>query len=112
MVWHIEAWSAADYFGPKAVRNYEDGFWYHEWPEGFVVVGASDYGNEYIHGHTFKTLPEAEKFAIKVQGHLLDGGLLNLDHWVFQRVQYGSQAYIDQEPYIVAREREDDLNPF
>jgi hypothetical protein len=45
-----------------------------------------------------------------MKAHLAAGGKLDTKNWNFLRVQYGSQAYIDDEPEICARERADALD--
>ena len=107
--WTVSGGSAAQAFGPRQVRNYEDGFLYNEWPEGFVVIAYNSYGQEYNLPFTFKTEESMDRFLDRVKAHLAAGGDLNLDHWNFSRVQYGTQAYLEEEPYIVARERADAL---
>jgi len=109
MKWFAEYVPASVYFGPRTYRSHEDGFVYHDWPEGWVIVAWSDYGREYVHKHRPATAEAAEAFLAKVQARFEQGGQPDLEHWDYQRVQYGSQAYLDEEPYIVCRERQDDL---
>jgi hypothetical protein len=72
------------------------------------------YGIEYTLRHTWEDTPEgairAERFARRVQAVVDAKGIdgLNLNCWA-DRVMYGTQAYLDEEPLIVAREREDAL---
>jgi hypothetical protein len=103
--WQVGYTSASDLFGPEKVWM-EDGY-YDIWPDGWVVLIRSDYGHEYYHQHRFSTKEDSEAFHNKVNNHLENGGQPNLDYWEGPRVIYGSQAYIDEEPYIVNRERDD-----
>ena len=93
---------------PTSTRN-TNGSSYNEWPEGFVVTAYNQYGAESLHPHTFETEESMDRFLDQVKVHLAAGGDLDLDHWNFNRVQYGTLAYLDEEPYIVARERADAL---
>lgn len=79
-----------------------------------TVSFTTAYGIEYMHRHSFPDTPEglaaAERLARRVGDALAVHGIAGLDMacWV-DRVIYGSQAYSDEEPYIVAREKDDAL---
>lgn len=73
------------------------------------MVIQSAYGYEYCHNHRFETEDAAETFSHKVSEAFVNGRQPDLQYWNGPRTIYGSQAYIDEEPMIVARERADDL---
>jgi hypothetical protein len=81
---------------------------------GHAVAFSTAYGHEYTHVHPFPDTADgrsaAERLAARVQRHLDSHGVdgLDLRHWAVRTI-YGSQAYIDEEPGIVWREREDAL---
>ena len=106
--WTVGAMKKDDAFGPRQYFH-EDGY-YNDYSADAVVIAYNTYGNEYVHKHVFESLDIAERFVLRVNRHLEADGELDLTHWVFNRVQYGSQAYIDEEPYIVEREKQDALD--
>jgi hypothetical protein len=106
--WTVGAMKSDDAFGPRRYWH-EDGY-YWDYSDAAIVISYNEYGNEYVLGHTFPDIIAAENFVKKIKVHLAAGGDLNLDHWNFNRVVYGSQAYLDEEPYIVEREKQDALD--
>jgi hypothetical protein len=111
--WVCYAISWAQLVGPRQYRHWEDGFLYNEWPEGWTVVIYNKYGQEYW--YNFKkdlTEDQANELVARCQTKFLSGGQPDFQYWTFARVQYGSQAYLDEEPYIVEREKADDLAGF
>jgi hypothetical protein len=91
----------------------EDGYRYTFPVYCHAVSFRTAYGIEYTLRHRFDDTPAglvlARRTALKVQEVLREKGVdgLDLERWA-NRTIYGSQAYIDEEPYIVARERDDD----
>lgn len=91
----------------------EEGEYFYRYENVWLVSFSTKYGIEYTHRHAFPETAQAaaERLARRVEDRLNTVGLdkaLDLTHWG-DRVIYGSQAYIDEEPYIVAREKSDDL---
>ena len=107
--WFTEYGRAGDYFGPRPYRSLEDGYLYYDWPEGWVVIAWNSYGREYVHERRFDSQAEAASLCERARLRFEAGGQPDLRHWSFVRVQYGSQAYLDEEPHIVHREREEAL---
>lgn len=105
--WTVGAMKRDDAFAPRRVWH-EDSY-YYDYSDEAVIIAYDTYGYEYVHQHTFPDIVAAEKIAKKINAHLESGGDLNLEHWNHNRVIYGSQAYIDEEPFIVEREKQDAL---
>jgi len=105
--WTVGFASAGTIFGPRQ-EWVEDGY-VNIWPVGWVVAIQSAYGHEYYHSHRFATEKEAERFHDKVESAFEKGSQPDLQYWNGPRTIYGTQAYLDEEPAMVARERADDL---
>jgi hypothetical protein len=81
---------------------------------GHGVSFSTQRGEEYTHLARFDATPDglirAQRLARRVQTALNDKGVAGLDlaHWG-TRIIYGSQAYQEDEPEIVQREKEDAL---
>lgn len=73
--------------------------------EKYFVVGEQSDGSRMGHFKNFDTVEEAEKLAERVNQKLV----INAEHWVSMEPCYGSRAYAIEEPFIVAREKEDAL---
>lgn len=90
----------------------EDGFSRYTMHEYYLVSFTTQYGQEWVHEHSFPLTIDgrlkAKRLAERVQAALNEGGLEALDetHWSV-RTMYGTQAYLDEEMGIVARERAD-----
>jgi hypothetical protein len=97
----------------KHYTDYEDGFRKYTVTWSYRV-GFRTHGIDYMLRHAFPDTEagkaQAERIAAKVQAVLDTKGVdgLQEDCWA-TRVIYGSQAYIDEEPYIVEREKADAL---
>jgi hypothetical protein len=95
-------------------RDEESGETYHVTVRGYGITFTTFYGEEYNHDHQFPpTVPglqAAERLATRVQTLLDTVGVDGLDmtHWNVRTI-YGTQAYLDQEPEIVQREKDDAL---
>lgn len=92
----------------------------------YFVSFATAYGVEWNHLHSFPFTPGGEsaarRLAMRIQAALDAAGIkgksakdegrlsefLNEGCWS-NRTTYGSQAYVDEEPYIVEREKSDAL---
>ena len=106
--------SAGRVYRPDAYRDPETGE--TRYVEKYVhAIGFSTaYGIEYTHRHPFPDSPTgltaAERLARRVEAVLNVRGIagLDLDCWV-DRVMYGTQAYLDEEPFTVEREKADAL---
>jgi hypothetical protein len=90
----------------------EDGFRRYTMHEYYLVSFTTQYGQEWVHSHSFPmTIDGAQKakqLAERVQEALNEHGLNGLDETLWNvRTMYGTQAYLDEEPAIVARERAD-----
>jgi nucleoside-diphosphate-sugar epimerase len=71
-----------------------------------IVSLVTDYGEVYHLACQFgDDFEKAERAAARIRAE----GSVNLNRWRFVRVVYGSSAYVGEEPYLVAREREDAL---
>ena len=97
--------------------NEEDGW------ERFLTVWSyrvsfrTPYGLEYVLRHAFPDTAagaaHAAQTAAKVQAKLDTNGVDGLDEERWNtRVMYGTQAYLDEEPFIVEREKADALMGF
>jgi hypothetical protein len=81
---------------------------------GHCVEVRTRFGHSYTHLHRFDDTPHglarAEKLARAVKGVLDVDGMagLNIGFWSVRTI-YGTDAYLDEEPGIVQREREDDM---
>ena len=80
----------------------------------YRIQVIDDYGVEYTLRHAFAFTEDGYRSCAathaRVQAQVAKHGLagLNLALWA-DRVIYGSQAYCDEEPYIVEREKSDAL---
>jgi hypothetical protein len=94
--------------------NSEDGEWIHRSVHSYLVSFREPYGFEWTLCHAFPDTArgalQASRVAAKVQATLDARGIDGLDdtHWA-SRIIYGSAAYLDEEPWIVAREKADAL---
>ena len=75
------------------------------------------HGMEYTLLHAFDDTPagaaQAARIAAKVRAKIDAEGIEGLDEACWNtRVIYGTQAYLDDEPYIVQREKEDALSGY
>jgi hypothetical protein len=92
----------------------EDCVWVHRPTYAYLVAFREPHGIEWTLDHAFPDSPagaaHAQRVAAKVQATLDARGITGLDEsrWV-SRVIYGSAAYQDEEPWIVAREKDDAL---
>jgi hypothetical protein len=97
-----------------AHRDHETGEVFHRVVPGHAVEVRTRFGHSYTHLHRFDDtadgLARAERLAQAVKTVLdVDGiGGLNLDFWSVRTI-YGTDAYLDEEPEIVQREREDEM---
>ena len=94
--------------------HHEDGERREVWDWRNIVSFSTEYGIEYTHLTWFSDDPAGERQACRlrrrVEAALNTKGLtaINEAGWATRTI-YGSQAYIDQEPEIVERERSDAL---
>ena len=77
----------------------------HTYGEKYYVAAEESDGSRMNHFKDFDNLEEAEKLAKRVREKLV----INVEHWSCTYPRYGSPAYLAEEPYIVAREKEDAL---
>lgn len=59
----------------------------------WLVVAETLRGDLYIHHRDDLTEDEAKMLARRVEA----AGRINVDHWNFWRVRYGSEAYLEEE---------------
>ena len=71
--------------------------------ERFFVYGEDVDGDRLTHNKPYNTPEEAEELAERVREKLV----INEKYWNHQPPAYGSKAWADEEPFTVARERED-----
>ena len=104
--------------------NEEDGEVWYKVVRCYRVSFTTAYGVEWNHLHSFPFTPSgeraAQRLAMRVQAALDAAGIkgktakdesrlcefLTEGCWS-NRTTYGSRAYVDEEPYIVERERSD-----
>ena len=77
--------------------------------EVFYVVMANDKGRRWATVACWKTYEAAERQAQWVDSRLEAGHRMDRDDWFETNPVYGSQAYIDAEPELVAREVAEDM---
>lgn len=76
------------------------------WGEVFYIVATAKNGERMLHtANDFRTLDEAERYLITMDSDSPD---ISPD-WQYLDPAYGSEAYLQEEPYIVDRERADTL---
>lgn len=73
-----------------------------ETPRGDMYIYTGKLGAR----HTFPTLLAAERFAEKVRAR----GTIDLTYWTWNRVIYGSQAYVDGDYEVAWKALEDELD--
>ena len=85
-------------------RNPEDGS--EVVRDFFLVVAENARGARVAHDRLFADEAEAEAFADRVYEAVVGGGRkLSAAHWSETDPCYGSEAYVEAEPEIVAHER-------
>jgi len=91
-------------------RHWEDGSpIYHDL---FYVVGVAKRGDRIVHGHSLKTLVEAEALLARIEAAVKAGRQLDLRFWHPMDPVYGSEAYaqLDNLGYFAQVEKMNDFS--
>jgi hypothetical protein len=73
----------------------------------YFVEAHTPKGNVYAHRHNFETQIGADSFAEWLTKATVTR--INMDHWGYSRVAYGSKRYEEEEAWMVAQEIEEDM---